>query len=82
MSLKLFAPGSRFYLVDLDVGECRSRPATPTRNEPLPLDLAGKIARSALLDEETFHLTVRHVAGPNDDNVGDRAVADPLLRRR
>jgi hypothetical protein len=33
----------------------------------------------ALLDEEPLHLAVGDVAGPHDEDVGDRAVADPPL---
>src|SRR6185312_6328722 len=38
------------------------------------------VARSALLHEEPLDLAVLDITGPDHHDVGDRAVADPLLR--
>src|SRR5690349_13200217 len=43
------------------------------------LDATGLVAGCPLLDEEPLHPAVGGVAGPHDDDVGDGALADPLL---
>ena len=61
------------HAVERDVG-------LPDRaHRALALDRRRLVAGRALLDEEALDLAVGLVAGPHDDDVGDRAVADPAL---
>ena len=79
MSLNVFAPGSLFsdghpHVIQRDLG----LPDRPQRD--LVLDLLGVVARRAFLHEESLDPAVLDVAGPHHDDIGDGAVADPLLR--
>ena len=51
---------------------------TPSEGD-LVLHLLGREARRVLLDQETLHVAVVDVAGPDDRDIGERGVADPLL---
>ena len=78
MSLKLLRVRQPVGLRHAHVGQGDvGLPDGPER--ALPVDAAGVVPGRALLDEEALDLAVGHVAGPDDDDVGDGAVADPLL---
>ena len=71
-------PGEPVGLRDLHAGERDLRlPDRPER--ALAVDPPRVVAGSAALDEEALDLAVGHVAGPDHHDIGDGAVADPLL---